>query len=75
MYFHLNYKNNILNEAEFAITIEAGSTNSWHKFIKNKGLNFGIDEFGKSAPYKDIYNYFGLTAENIIQKTKNLVKN
>jgi transketolase len=69
------YKNNILNEAEFAITIEAGSTNSWHKFIKNKGLNFGIDEFGKSAPYKDIYNYFGLTAENIIQKTKNLVKN
>tara|TARA_Y100000389_G_scaffold116112_1_gene113287 strand:- start:550 stop:2508 length:1959 start_codon:yes stop_codon:yes gene_type:complete len=69
------YKNNILNEANFAITIEAGSTNSWHKFVKNKGLNFGIDEFGKSAPYNEIYNYFGLTVENIVSKTKNLIKN
>ena len=69
------YKNNILNEANFAITIEAGSTNSWHKFVKNKGLNFGIDEFGKSAPYNEIYNYFGLTVENIVSKTKSLIKN
>ena len=68
------YKNDILNEANFTITIEAGSTNSWHKFVKNKGLNFGIDEFGKSAPYKEIYNYFGLTVENIVKKTKNLVR-
>ena len=43
--------------------------------MKNKGLNFGIDEFGKSAPYKEIYNYFGLTVENIVNKTKNLVNN
>ena len=69
------YKKDILNEADFTITIEAGSTNSWHKFVKNKGLNFGIDEFGKSAPYKEIYNYFGLTVENIVNKTKNLVNN
>jgi transketolase len=68
------YKNNILNEAKFTITIEAGSTDSWHKFVKNKGLNFGINNFGKSAPYKEIYNYFGLTVENIVKKTKNLVE-
>ena len=29
------------------------------------GLTFGIDTFGKSAPYKEIYKHFGLTAENI----------
>ena len=68
------YKNNILNETNFAITIEAGSSDSWCKFVKNKGLNFGIDEFGKSAPYKDIYNYFGLTVENITKKTKSLIE-
>jgi len=68
------YKNDILNEANFAITIEAGSTDSWHKFVKNKGLNFGLDDFGKSAPYKEIYNYFGLTVDNIVKKTKNLIK-
>ena len=69
------YKDEILNETDFAITIEAGSTSSWHKFIQKKGLNFGIDEFGKSAPFKEIYKHFGLTVENISKKTKNLIRN
>ena len=69
------YKDEILNETDFAITIEAGSTSTWHKFIRKKGLNFGIDEFGKSAPFKEIYKHFGLTVENISKKTKNLIRN
>ena len=69
------YKDEILNETDFAITIEAGSTSTWHKFIRKKGLNFGIDEFGKSAPFKEIYKHFGLTVENISKKTKALIKN
>ena len=36
---------------------------------------FGINTFGKSAPYKDIYNYFGLTTENIVNKTKKMIIN
>ena len=69
-----SYKNEILNETNFTITIEAGSTACWHKYIRKKGLNFGIDDFGKSAPYKEIYNFFGLTVENITKKIKNLIK-
>ena len=34
------------------------------------GLNFGIDSFGKSAPYKDIYKNFELNSESIIKKIK-----
>ena len=68
------YKDEVLKETDFAITIEAGSTTNWHKFVEKKGLNFGIDEFGKSAPYKEIYKHFGLTAENISKKTRNLIK-
>ena len=68
-----SYKDKILNETEFTITIEAGSTSCWQKYIVNKGLNFGIDDFGKSAPYKKIYNYFSLTAENITKKTKEMI--
>tara|TARA_Y100000389_G_C17253810_1_gene409495 strand:- start:43 stop:786 length:744 start_codon:yes stop_codon:yes gene_type:complete len=71
----IEYKNEILNETDFTITIEAGSTNSWHKFVTKKGLNFGIDQFGKSAPYEEIYKDFGLTAENISKRTKNLINN
>ena len=68
-----SYKDKILNETEFTITIEAGSTSCWQKYIVNKGLNFGIDDFGKSAPYKKIYDYFSLTAENITKKTKKMI--
>ena len=70
-----SYKNKILNESKIKISIEAGSTDCWKKYIGNDGLNFGIDDFGKSAPYKDIYKHFGLTVSNIANKSKKLMKN
>ena len=63
------------NQTAFTISIEAGSTESWKKYIGSTGLAFGISKFGKSAPYKNIYKYFGLTAENISKKIKNRLKN
>jgi transketolase len=66
------YKKKILNEAKFKISIEAASTDCWKKYIGTEGLAFGIDTFGKSAPYKEIYKYFGLTVQNISQRTKKL---
>ena len=69
-----SYKNKILGETKFKISIEAGSTDNWKKYIGTNGLTFGIDEFGKSAPYKEIYKYFGLTPENISRKTKKIIK-
>ena len=48
-------------------------TNSWEKFIGQQGLTFGIDDFGKSAPYKDVYKHFGLTSENITKKVKEML--
>jgi transketolase len=70
-----SYKQKILAETKFKISIEAASTDCWKKYVGTEGLTFGIDEFGKSAPYKEIYNHFGLTVENISKKTKNLIKN
>jgi transketolase len=37
-------------------------------------LSFGIDDFGKSAPYEDIYNHFGLSVKNISSKIKNFLR-
>ena len=68
------YKNKILNETKFKISIEAGSTDSWKKYVGDYGMTFGINKFGKSAPYKDIFNYFGLVSENISNKSKKLLK-
>jgi len=36
---------------------------------------FGIDNFGKSAPYKDVYKYFGLTTERIVNKIIKMINN
>jgi len=68
------YRNKIINETKLKISIEAGSTGLWKKYVGSNGLTYGIDEFGKSAPYKEIFNYFGLTSENISKKTKKLIK-
>jgi len=70
-----SYKNKILNETKFKISIEAGTTDYWKKYIGTNGITFGINEFGKSAPYKDIYKYFGLESANITKITKKLIKN
>ena len=70
-----SYKKKILEETKFKISIEAASTDCWKKYVGTDGLTFGIDTFGKSAPYKDIYKYFGLTATNISIKSKKLMRN
>ena len=70
-----NYKNKILNETKLRISIEAGSSDCWKKYVGDFGMTFGIDVFGKSAPYKDIYKYFGLISSNIVGKLKKEIKN
>ena len=64
------YKNKILHETSLVVSIEASETNFWKKYTGNNGINFGVDDFGKSAPYKKIYDHFGLNEENIIEKIK-----
>ena len=64
------YKNKILTETKLIVSIEASETSYWKKYTNHNGLNFGIDDFGKSAPYKKIYNHFGISTENIIKKIK-----
>ncbi len=69
-----SYKKKIINETKVKISIEAASTDCWKRYLGNDGLSFGIDTFGKSAPYKEIYKHFGLTPANIANKSKKLVR-
>ena len=68
-------KHLIINNNKITFSQESSIEDiNWKKYIGTDGLAFGIDIFGKSAPYKEIYKYFGLTAQNILQKTKKLIK-
>jgi transketolase len=65
------YKKNLIEEDSLVVTLEAGSIASWQKYVRNKGLNLGIDQFGESAPYKEVYDHFSLSEDkitNFIQK-------
>ncbi|KAJ6818847.1 transketolase, chloroplastic [Iris pallida] len=68
-----DYKETVLpGDVSARISIEAGSTLGWERFVGNKGKSIGIDRFGASAPAGKIYKEFGLTVENVIASAKSL---
>ncbi len=65
-----SYKNEILNETNNIVSIEASITDYWKKYVGEKGIAIGINEFGKSAPYLKLYKNYKITVEDIIKKIK-----
>jgi transketolase len=60
------FKSDILDTETLTVSIEAGSVVSWNKFLGNNGIALGINEFGESAPYKEVYDRFNLTTNKIV---------
>jgi len=50
------------------VSIEAGVSFGWSKFIGPHGISISIDEFGRSAPMSDIANEFGFTVDAILNR-------
>src|SRR6056300_7974 len=60
------YKKNIMGEKPL-FAIEAGIINGWEKYINHNNF-IGMNSFGESGPYKDVYKYFGITSDEICKK-------
>ncbi len=69
------YKNKILESGNLIVSVEAGSVACWKKYLKNEDLAIGIDEFGKSAPYKEIYDSMGLSSDKIVSLIQKKLRN
>ena len=70
-----SYKEKILETNSCSrISIEAGSIKGWAKYINNNGTSIGLEDFGKSAPYKDIYNHFDITSDKVVEFARKLVR-
>jgi transketolase len=68
------YRNEVIPpEVTTRISIEAGATQGWHRYIGLQGEAIGIDHFGASAPMKVLLKEFGFTPENILDKIKALL--
>ncbi len=53
------------------IALEMGSGDTWYKYADNV---ISIDQFGRSAPAKEVLAYFGFTKENIAKKVEDIIK-
>jgi transketolase len=56
------------------VSIEAGVTIGWERYVGPNGLSIGLDTFGASAPAKDLARKFGFTAEHIVKKINNYLE-
>ena len=54
------------------VAIEAGVTDFWKKYVGLDGLALGVDTFGESAPAKNVFEYFGLTEQNLKKEINEL---
>lgn len=52
------------------VAVEAGVRQGWDKYLGGQGRFVGMSTFGKSAPYKKLYEHFGITPDRIVQETK-----
>lgn len=69
----LTYQEEILGTAP-RIAIEAASKFGWEKYVGLKGDIIGMDGFGASGPAEELYKYFGITVEEVIDSVKNCLK-
>jgi transketolase len=62
------YRASVLGNAKVNVAIEAGVRQGWDQIIGTSGIFIGMTGFGASAPYKELYKQFGITAEAVVEK-------
>ncbi len=61
------YKDSVLpTSVKKRVSVEAGSTMGWHKYVGSEGAVIGIDTYGASAPGPTCYEKFGFTVDNVL---------
>ncbi|HZP68627.1 MAG TPA: transketolase [Pseudolabrys sp.] len=60
------YRRAIIGNSQIRIGVEAAVREGWDAIIGSDGIFIGMNSFGASAPYKELYKKFGITAEAIV---------
>lgn len=56
------------------VAVEAGIRQSWDRYLGEEGRFVGMDSFGASAPYNELYKHFGITPEHVVAEVKAALK-
>jgi transketolase len=70
------YRNQVFPpQIKARVSVEAGISQGWERWVGDSGECISIERFGASAPYKVIFENFGLTADNIIDRARQVLAN
>ena len=68
------YRESVLPKAvKKRVSVEAGTTFGWCRYVGDEGVSIGIDTFGASAPGPVCMENFGFTVDNVLAKAKALL--
>jgi len=68
------YRDSVLpRQIRARISIEAAAPLGWERWVGDQGVAIGLERFGASAPYEEIYRQLGLTVERIVHTARELV--
>ena len=70
-----SYRKQVLGPGTVKIAIEAGARLGWDRYIGPEGAFIGMQSFGASGLYRDVYQHFGITAEAAADAARRLLKN
>ena len=69
------YRESVLPpDCKARVAIEAGVTHYWHPFVGDNGRIIGVDSFGASAPASELFEFYGLTVENVCKAVEELLE-
>jgi len=70
------YRSSVLpNDIRARVSVEAGTTFGWERYVGIDGESVGVDRFGASAPANVLYEKFGLTPERVVEAAKRVIVN
>ena len=62
------YISELIGDAQKTAVVEAAGSLGWHRVMGRDGVFIGMNSFGESAPYEELYEHFGITAENTAEQ-------
>jgi transketolase len=69
------YRESVLpSSIKLRLAVEAGVSMGWERWVGGQGEILGVDRFGASAPYKIVYQEFGLTSDKIVERALAMLK-
>jgi transketolase len=68
------YKDSVLMpNVQARLSIEAGISQGWDRWVGDRGTILSIERYGASAPYETIYEKLGLSVENVVNNAKGIL--